>query len=275
MPELPEVETIRRQLEKSIGQVITSVEYTPSKVIRGNMSALENVTIRFVRRFGKLLVIDLSNNVTLTVHLKMTGRLSLLGINEPNPSYSHIAFLLQQKNESKPSMKLVFSDMRKFGFVSIHAANEIENLPFIMKLGKEPLKDLTLNDFQSLLSASSRAIKVFLLDQSKIAGIGNIYDCEALWMARIDPRRSANSLLYTEVKRLFRAIEEVLTEGIERGGASDNTYRNLFGGKGQYQDFFKVYGRAGKGCLRCSTEIVRESLGGRGTFYCPMCQKKG
>jgi formamidopyrimidine-DNA glycosylase len=146
-------------------------------------------------------------------------------------------------------------------------------LPFIRNLGKEPLKDLTLSDFKKLLLKSSRAIKVLLLDQSKIAGIGNIYDCEALWLARIHPQRKANSLRETEIKKLFTAIEEVLREGITRGGASDNTYRNLYGGKGEYQNFFKVYGRTGKPCMRCSIPIVRESLGGRGTFFCPNCQK--
>jgi formamidopyrimidine-DNA glycosylase len=163
--------------------------------------------------------------------------------------------------------------MRKFGFVSLHTKEEILTLPFIRNLGKEPLKDLSLKDFKNLLSHSNRAIKVLLLDQSKIAGIGNIYDCEALWIAGIRPQKPANSLRQIEIKKLFTAIEDVLREGILRGGASDNSYRNLFGGKGEYQNFFKVYGRTGKPCLRCQTPIIRVSLGGRGTFFCPKCQK--
>ncbi len=275
MPELPEVETIRRQLESIIGSTITSVEFTPSKVIRGEMSTILHEKILSIERYGKLLVIRLSNNRALTVHLKMTGRLSLLETGDEVPGYNHISFHLTPalSSDRRGSLFLVYCDMRKFGFVALHTKEEIISLPFIRNLGKEPLKDLTLQDFQNLLSRSNRAIKVLLLDQSKIAGIGNIYDCEALWLAGIRPQRRANSLQQTEIRKLFIAIEDVLREGIKRGGASDNTYRNLYGGKGEYQNFFKVYGRTGKPCPRCGTLIVRESLGGRGTFFCPHCQK--
>lgn len=275
MPELPEVETIRRQLESIIGSTIISVEYIPSKIIRGEMATLQNAKVISIRRFGKLLVIDLSDERGLAIHLKMTGRLSLLSEQDEPPQYAHILFHLTPalSLERRGRLLLIFSDMRKFGFVSLHTRDEILSLPFIRNLGKEPLKDLTLKDFQNLLVRSNRAIKVLLLDQGKIAGIGNIYDCEALWLAKIAPQRKANSLQPKEEKKLFTAIEEVLREGIARGGASDNTYRNLYGGKGEYQNFFKVYGRTGKPCLRCGTTIIRESLGGRGTFFCPSCQR--
>lgn len=273
MPELPEVETIRRQLESIIGSTITSVEFTPSKVIRGEMSTILNEKILSIERYGKLLVIRLSNNRALTVHLKMTGRLSLLETGDEVPRYNHILFVIKGERNLAPTRRLSFADMRKFGFVSLHTNEEIMTLPFIRNLGKEPLKDLTISDFQNLLSRSNRAIKVLLLDQNKIAGIGNIYDCEALWLAGIRPQTKANRLKKKQIEKLFNAIEEVLHEGIERGGASDNTYRNLYGGKGEYQNFFKVYGRTGKPCLRCGTPIVREALGGRGTFFCPKCQK--
>lgn len=273
MPELPEVETVRRQLESIIGSTIIDIEYLPSKVIRGEMKSLANAKVISIDRFGKLLIIQLTDDRALTVHLKMTGRLTLVEIDGEVPPYNHIVFTLQGMMNKAPTRRLTFSDMRKFGFVSLHTKDEILSLPFIRNLGKEPLKNLTIQDFKNVLSRSNRAIKVLLLDQSKIAGIGNIYDCEALWLAKIDPKRNANSLRPTERKRLFVAIEDVLREGIVRGGASDNTYRNLYGGKGDYQNFFKVYGRTGKPCLRCETPIVRESLGGRGTFFCPKCQK--
>lgn len=273
MPELPEVETIRRQLETIIGSRIVDVEFTPSKVIRGDMQQVTGAQILSIERYGKLLVIHLSDDQALSIHLKMTGRLTVLEAEEAVPPHNHIVFVIKGESNLAPTKRLTFADMRKFGFVALHTKDQILSLPFIRKLGKEPLKDLTFEDFKNMLKRSSRAIKVLLLDQSKIAGIGNIYDCEALWIAKIRPQTTANRLKKNQVEKLFNAINEVLKEGIERGGASDNSYRNLFGGKGEYQKFFKVYGRTGKPCLRCQTPIVRVSLGGRGTFFCPKCQK--
>lgn len=288
MPELPEVETIRRQLETLIGASIIAVRTTPSKVVRGDLQRAVGTSIRKVRRFGKLLVIDLENAIdprsprsrcslgveddsggelSLCMHLKMTGRVTLLSPDESDHPHTHIQLLLAD------GRRLTFADARRFGYVSIHTGEEMASLQFIKTLGKEPLKDLRLAEFSRILAHTRRAIKIVLLDQTKIAGIGNIYACEALWMCRIHPALKANTLSTSECKQLFAAIGAVLEEGIRRGGASDNTYRNLFGGKGNYQDFFKVYGRAGEPCQRCGERIVRETLGGRGTFYCPVCQK--
>jgi formamidopyrimidine-DNA glycosylase len=163
--------------------------------------------------------------------------------------------------------------MRRFGFVHVLPTIAVAELPFLMTLGKEPLKDLTFSDFESLLKNSNRPIKNLLLDQHKIAGIGNIYACEALWIAQVNPQRAGNRLKKNQIKKLFSAIEAVLQEGLQRGGASDNSYRNLLGGKGEYQNFFKVYGQTGKPCQRCGTKIERITLAGRGTFFCPHCQK--
>lgn len=270
MPELPEVETVRRQLEQSVvGEKIESNFFPDrkSKVLRGDLEKVVNQKIIGVRRFGKLLILDLSDQFSLAVHLKMTGRLTLLNLKEDLPSHTHLIFSLQNKK------RLVFSDIRKFGYVQIISTREVKQLSFVKTLGKEPLKDLSLKDFHTLLQGSARPIKFLLLDQQKIAGIGNIYACEALWMAGIHPHRGARTLLGKEEKRLFQAVETVLREGIERGGASDNTYRNLFGAKGKYQDFFKVYGRAGKSCKICGTPIERFAQGGRGTWICSHCQK--
>jgi formamidopyrimidine-DNA glycosylase len=269
MPELPEVETIRTQLAKNVvGMTITDISFPDrkSKVLRGDLENVIGQTISDIRRFGKLLIIDLAGDYSLAIHLKMTGRLYLVKLGEELPPHTHLILTLGTK-------VLSFSDARRFGYVHVLPKADVLELLFIKRLGKEPLKDLKIKDFQALVQKSSRPIKNLLLDQQKIAGIGNIYACEALWMAKINPITPANTLSNAQVKALFQAVESVLTEGIKRGGASDNTYRNLMGGKGNYQDFFKVYARRGEPCSRCGTPIERMSLAGRGTFFCPECQK--
>lgn len=267
MPELPEVETIRRQAQRLlVGQTIKQVEVKRASIVRGDLGMLAGRKISAVRRFAKLLVLDFSGGWSLAIHLKMTGRLAVFA----NPGgffpHTHVVFTLSN------GKFLTFSDMRRFGYVQMVRTDKVADLKFVKSLAKEPLSELTLSDFASLLSRSHRPIKLLLLDQTKIAGIGNIYDCEALWTARIHPLRPANSLIQSEIKRLLAAIEMVLTEGIKRGGASDNTYRDLHGEKGHYQDYFKVYQQQGKPCKRDGTPIKRIALGGRGTFFCPRCQ---
>lgn len=271
MPELPEVETIRRQLEKEVvSQQITAIVVHRHDVVRGEIFSLRNQTLFGVRRFGKLLVLDFNNGISACIHLKMTGRLTLLSSEASTPSHTHVEFHLQ---EAHGLNRLFFSDIRRFGYLHILPTDQVETLPFITTLGKEPLKNFTFQDFQFVVQRSTRGIKTLLLDQTKIAGIGNIYACEALWMAKIHPLRLCRSLSLLEQKRLFSAIEEVLQEGISRGGASDNTYRDLLGEKGNYQQFFKVYGRNGEPCVRCESTIERLVIGGRGTWFCPTCQR--
>jgi formamidopyrimidine-DNA glycosylase len=267
MPELPEVETIRTQIESQlVGVKITKIDSEKHGALDG-ASHLANFAITAARRFGKLLIIDTSGGYSLAIHLKMTGRLTLLSLGKKFPPHTHIIFHLD--NDSV----LTFSDYRRFGYVHVVKTKDVDTIKFVTTLGKEPLKDLTLSHFSSLLTKPKRHIKTLLLDQTKIAGIGNIYACESLWIAKIHPERAANSLKPVEVKRLFAAIEAVLSEGIKRGGASDNSYRNLMGAKGDYQNFFKVYARQGKPCARCGTKIKRLKQAGRSTFFCPVCQK--
>ncbi len=271
MPELPEVETIRRQIESTLLHAqLHTVQMHRSNIVRGDITKLIGGTIQSVDRFGKLLIVHFSNAHSLTVHLKMTGRLTLLADPVESPPHTHVLFQLQKDAKT---IFVAFSDARRFGFLHILLTNDVCNISFLQHLGKEPLKDLQFTHFEQLLNKSNRPIKSLLLDQTRIAGIGNIYACEAAWMARIHPLQTARSLPKKKKKDLFRAIEEVLQEGIERGGASDNTYRDLTGGKGQYQNFFKVYGQEGKPCLRCETQIIRTVIGGRGTWHCPTCQK--
>lgn len=268
MPELPEVETIRRQANQLlVGAKILAVEQRHPGVFHGQAQMLVGKKIQHVRRFGKLLILDVSGAWSLAIHLKMTGRLTLLVTNKSLPSHTHVIFSLTSHKQ------LVFSDSRRFGFIRLLKTDDVLSLPFIKKLGKEPLKDLQYPEFKEICGKTKRPIKTLLLDQQRIAGIGNIYACESLWMAKIHPLLPAAMLSSKQTTALFGAIEAVLQEGLDRGGASDNSYRNLEGNKGEYQDFFKVYMRRTKPCLRCQTPISSMKVAGRGTFFCPSCQK--
>jgi len=144
---------------------------------------------------------------------------------------------------------------------------------YIGKLGKEFLKDLTLEEFSEILVKSKKPIKILLMDQTKMAGVGNIYANDALWLAMINPRKQANKLLNYQIIKLLKSIEKVLKEGIKRGGASELAYVAPDGSEGHYQDFTLVYGREGEPCKVCKTPIEKIKLGGRGTYFCPVCQK--
>lgn len=170
---------------------------------------------------------------------------------------------------------LYFNDQRKFGWVKLMPTEEVENLKFIQKLGKEPA-DFEDDEWAKVFRSSKKAVKVRLMDQDKIAGVGNIYACDGCWEAKVDPRRAANSLSEDELRRLRVGVVKVLKEGIFYGGAtaSDGKYIDLQGMGGKYQEHFKVYQREGEKCLRddCSGVIVKVKLGGRGTFWCGECQ---
>lgn len=269
MPELPEVETIRHQMEKHlVGAAVTDVSILRGDMFRGDQTKLVGTKVTRIRRFGKLLVIDFSSDHSIAAHLKMTGRFTLLDSTDSPPQHTHIVFSLEGNK------KLTFSDYRRFGYVQVVPTLSLPSFPFLASLGPEPLKDLTVNRFIAICKNSSRPIKLLLLDQTRIAGIGNIYACEALWMAQIHPQQNANRLTQKQFKIVFRAIETVLKEGIAKGGASDNAYKDLFGHIGNYQNFFKVYAREGEPCRRCGTVIEKIIVGGRGTYLCPNCQKQ-
>lgn len=285
MPELPEVETIRIGLEKNlIGRTISEVELRLKKQFAGDPQLIINSKITSVRRFGKGLVIDFSNAFSLAIHVKMTGQLiiressfknstrktllaSELVVSELPDKYTHVVFHLDNR------AKLFYRDIRKFGWMKIVAKDKINDLPFFKALGFEPLKDLTFNLFSQILKNSKTPVKLALMDQSRIAGVGNIYANDALFISKINPERPSSSLSDSELKNLFNALEAVLKKGIEAGGASQWNYVDIHGGKGNYQNFFKVYNKAGKKCPDCDTLIIRFKMGGRGTFICPNCQK--
>lgn len=287
MPELPEVETIRMGLQKYlVGKVISDAEVRLERQLEGNPNDILGTQILSVGRFGKALVIDFANGFSLAIHIKMTGQLIYRGpetkdiILSPKVGgelphkFTHIIFTLESlilNHESKQS-HLYYNDIRQFGWMKIVRTEDINLLPFFKGIGPEPLKDLTLSMFDKILSKTKAPIKVVLLDQKRIAGIGNIYANDALFLSKINPKRPASSLTKEETKQLFDAIETVLKKGLEVGGASEWQYVNAEGTAGNYQDFFQVYGKDGKPCSVCGTIIQRINLGGRGTFLCSSCQ---
>lgn len=279
MPELPEVETIRIGLQKHlVGHKILDIHINLPKIFIGDIQPIIGAKVVSVRRFGKGLVIGLNNGFSLAAHVKMTGQFIYLSNNmssKPHPEkvgklpgkFTHIIFNLDK------NAVLYYNDIRQFGWIKVVKTDKILELPFFKNLGPEPLKDLTLEKFIDLTSKSKTPIKLLLMDQTKIGGIGNIYANDALYVSSIHPKRPASSLTTDEQSRLFTAIETVLKKGIEVGGASERNYVNVLGETGGYQNFFQIYGKVGKPCPRCKTTIERIALGGRGTFFCPACQK--
>lgn len=280
MPELPEVETIRIGLEKYLtGHKIESIDIRFSKIFQGDASKIIGTTFKGVRRFGKVLSLDLDNGFSIIVHVKMTGQLVFKKVQDVRevqkvqkaeeivlPSkHTHVIFHFEGGS------KLYYNDLRRFGWIKIVSTVDVENMSFIKNLGIDALK-IMKDDFVKLLQNKSTKIKLLLMDQTKIAGVGNIYANDALFLAGINPTRLSRKLLSHEVIKLFKALQTVLKKGIKYGGSSENTYVNALGEKGSYQEHSLVYGKTGKPCPNCGTKIRRIVLGGRGTFVCENCQ---
>ncbi len=271
MPELPEVETIRRDLGRLVvGKKILDVTTDSPKQVKPSLVKLKKpivgAKIKKIERRAKVLFIFLSSGQILAIHLKLTGRLLVRKKGAPKDDWQHVVFSLSGDKE------LRFCDLRKFGWVKlVKDKKELEKL--LGEFGPEPLDGLTLKQFKAILASSGRAVKLVLMDQKKIGGVGNIYANDALFLARIDPRRPANKITEKEAKKLLQALEKVLRAGIRYRGASDQYYLDALGRKGSYQDHFLTYGRQGKKCFDCGGRIKRIKIGGRGTFFCPKCQK--
>jgi formamidopyrimidine-DNA glycosylase len=283
MPELPEVETIRIGLQKHlVGHTIRDVVINLPKQISGDTNTIIGAQILSVKRLGKGLILELSNGYSITIHVKMTGQLLYLNPKLPKQpiagnakviltslpdKYTHIIFHFDQ------DALLFYRDVRQFGWIRIVKSDSVASEHYFKNLGPEPLKDLTLTLFQTILSKRKTPIKQLLMDQSAVAGVGNIYANDALFVAGIHPQRPANSLSASEQKKLFVAVEQVLQKGIEVGGASEWSYVDALGKSGRYQEFFQVYRKNGQKCPRCGTEIETIRLSGRGTFFCQKCQR--
>jgi len=270
MPELPEVETIKLQLEKLIvGKEILAIETDTPKMVQPSPTALQKAIIRakitkIVRR-AKLIQFYFDNGRILISHLKLTGRLLVRRKSDPKDDWQRITILLSG------GLELRFADLRKFGWLKLVTDNT-ELKKILGEYGPEADK-VTLKEFGEILAKTSRPIKVVLMDQATISGIGNIYAADALNLAKIDPRRPAKSLNSGEEKALQEAILKVLKLGIKFGGASDQFYLDALGAKGHYQDHFLVYNRQGEKCFNCGSPIKKIRLAGRGTYFCPECQK--
>jgi len=272
MPELPEVETIRQDLNKLIvGKKILGVTTDSPKQVQPSVEAVKKAIVgTIIKRIGrraKLLQIFLDNGQILAIHLKLTGRLLVRKQGMIRDDWQRVVMTLSDGAE------LRFADLRKFGWIKL-VNNESELAKLLSEFGPEPFDDLNLEKFREILSRKGMPIKQVLMDQKEIAGVGNIYANEALFLAGIDPKRPAKSLSPSEQTRLYETLEQVLKEGIKYRGASDNSYLDAQGQKGRYQEHFRVYGQTGLPCPgRCGDRIKRITLGGRGTFFCPSCQK--
>jgi len=279
VPELPEVETIRRDLSRLIvGKKILEITTDSPKQVKPSLvvvkKAIVGAVIKQIERRAKMLQIFLSNNQILAIHLKLTGRLLVRKKGATKDDWQHVIIKLKTQNLKLKTgdLELRFCDLRKFGWVRLlKDAKELEKL--LSEFGPEPLDDLDLETFRKILASTNRPIKIVLMEQKKIAGVGNIYANDALFLAKIDPRRPAKKITEKEAEKLLKAIETVLQAGIKYRGASDQYYLDALGRKGSYQEHFLTYGRDGKKCFDCQGEIKRLKIGGRGTFYCPKCQK--
>lgn len=266
MPELPEVETIKRELEQAVlDKKITGVVVNSAKVIRqpgarSFVRQLKGRSIKKILRRGKLLILELSPEKFLTIHLKMTGQLIYPG----DAKRSRVSFSLSD------GKILDFNDQRLFA--ELRLIDDWSSLKFIKNLGPEPF-DLDPSVFRRMLALRRTRIKPLLLDQSFISGVGNLYAAEALFRAGINPQRTASSLSGKEKNVLLRQLKQVLREAIKHKGSSVDQYVQLSGSAGGYVKHHKVYGRQGQPCCVCKTKIERISLGGRGTYFCPKCQK--
>ena len=270
MPELPEVETVKNQLSPHIiGRTITKVTLHWERMVKGQDAAefvrlVAGQKIMDMTRQGKYMIVHLSDGSKLIIHLKMTGSL-ILGKNDAEPpKYTRAIIHLDD------GQNVFFRDPRKFGVLKLlKDLREID-----AKLGPEPLEeDFTLKLFTEGLLKRTAPIKALLLDQKFLAGVGNMYADEALFLARIDPRRAANSLKKAEIKRLFDAIHDVLNAGIKFGGASVVTYFHPDGSVGTAHQHFNVAHNQKKECPVCGGPIERVVVRGRGSYYCPRCQK--
>jgi formamidopyrimidine-DNA glycosylase len=283
VPELPEVETVRRGLQAQVvGRRITRVEVGRERTVRRTsaqalIDGLTDVSIVAVGRRGKYLIGELDSGDRLMIHLRMSGRVLIAESAAPRPPHTHVVLHLAADGE-RPPQEMWFVDPRTFGEVVVFdPANAAAEMPELARLGIDPVTDgLTRAELTVMLTSRSRQLKPLLLDQHVIAGIGNIYCDEALHLARLRPDRLSGSLTTREIGRLHRAIHDVLAQAIEAGGSTlaDTQYVDIEGQGGWFQLHHRVYDRAGQRCLTCGrADIVRVVTGGRSTCFCPRCQR--
>ena len=278
MPELPEVETIRNQLEKLIvGKEILKVDVDLAKMVKLPLDKFREVVIgskiKKVSRRAKILIFELSNGWSELVHLKMSGRLifrlrgSKLQIQDTK--WNHLTYYF------KDGSRLFHNDLRQFGYVKLVETDKLADFFKKEKLGPEPLKkDFTFDEFSAILKRKPKTkIKQFLINQQNISGIGNIYSDEILFFAGVHPSRRAAELKSIEIKKIFQGIKKILLKALKLRGTSDNDYLDALGKKGKYAMRLKVYGREGEKCRKCGGIIHRFKINGRSAHFCPRCQE--
>ena len=288
MPELPEVETVRRGLAELLpGRVVTRVTVFDSPKSFPNARAdveqfLYGARVTSVRRRAKVLMIDLDTQYSLVVHLKMTGQLIFRGRESfagGHPNDSLIGKLPDRSTRVQVDFvdgsRLFFNDQRKFGWVKLLPTGEVKNLPFMQKVGPEPLDPQTrAEDFiQRIRRRQNSMIKPAFLDQAVIAGVGNIYADEALWAAQIHPQTRVKNVSDQQLNTLFTELRHILQLSIDQGGSTDKNYVDAKGRKGNYLTFAHVFRREGQACHRHpDQEVIKLKVSGRGTHVCPVCQ---
>jgi formamidopyrimidine-DNA glycosylase len=286
MPELPEVETVRRGLhELIIGRKVAAVDHdTPKSFPNAAIDVrqfLVGAVVTNVRRRAKVLMIDLSSDYTLVIHLKMTGQLVFRGeavFGAGHPNNSLIGELPDRSTRVTLTFTddshLYFNDQRKFGWMKLMPTLEVPNIDFMKKVGPEPLDaDFTAAQFADRFTRRAKtSIKAAILDQTVVAGVGNIYADESLWGAKIHPQRLVNTITSDEFALLYTELRAVMNLAIEKGGSTDKNYVNAEGKRGSYMDFARVFRREGQPCPRCGTTVIKFKAAGRGTHVCPYCQ---
>lgn len=287
MPELPEVETVRAGLSRLLpGRVVAHEKHDWAKSFPNAPADVKNflvgAEVRAVKRRAKVLLIELSSKYSLVIHLKMTGQLVFQSPQERfgagHPSESLVGQLPDKSTrvtlEFTDGSQLFFNDQRKFGWMRLLPTAEVVNLDFFQKVGPEPLAaDFTAKDFaERLQRRKNSAVKAVLLDQTVVAGIGNIYADESLWGTKIHPETKVRDLTPAQLAKLYESLVAVLKLSIEKGGSTDRNYVNAKGQKGSYLTFANIFRRQGQPCPRCGTIIIKTKVAGRGTHLCPHCQ---
>jgi len=272
MPELPEVETIARTLAPGVrGRVVAGIDLLYRPLLRTggrkDLDALRGRRVNGVRRRGKMLLIELAGGRTLVFHLKMTGQFLFAASGEPREKHTRLVMRFEDgKNE------LRFRDVRKFGFLLCLDGPPETSCDELACLGPEPLL-AKLEEFEDLLRDRTGRIKSLLLDQRRIAGIGNIYADEMLFEARIHPETPASSIRKDKAARLYESMQRILALAIEANGSTLQDYRDAEGREGSFQFSHKVYDRRGEPCVACGTPIKMKRIGGRSSHFCPKCQR--
>ena len=273
MPELPEVETVRRGLEKLIlGKKITTIDIRYPKMIKTDLDQfqkeLPGQVVKSMGRRGKYLLFYLTDKVLIS-HLRMEGKYFYYPDQVPERKHAHIFIHFEDGGT------LVYEDVRKFGTMELLAPELLDAYFVSKKLGPEPTEqDFDLEIFRGALKKSKKPIKSHLLDQTLVAGLGNIYVDEVLWRAKVHPASLSQSLTRAEATAIHNQTISVLGQAVEKGGSTIRTYTNAFGEDGTMQDFHQVYDKTGEACSRCGAIIEKIQLGGRGTHFCPKCQRR-